>query len=115
VQRRLLPAPPGDLAVHREIEPGHTQATGADQLAAVAVDNDGHGRGPAPRPERLPGGVQARRPHALEQGADLLDLGDDLHDQLLAAGAEMTQPAPRLVDRFGQVAAQLSGRRPSPT
>jgi hypothetical protein len=47
--------------------------------------------------------------HALEQVADLLDLADRLHDQLLAAGTEVTQPPPGLVGRLGDVAAQLRG------
>ena len=33
-----------------------------------------------------------------------------LLDQLLAAGAQVPQPAPGLIDRFGQVAAQLRGQ-----
>ena len=42
-------------------------------------------------------------PHAFEQVADLLDLGDRLDDHLFAAGAQVPQPDPGLVDRFGDV------------
>ena len=54
--------------------------------------------------------VQRGWPHALEQVADLLDARDVLIEQLLAAGTEVPQPAPGLIDRFGQVAAQLRGQ-----
>ena len=69
-----------------------------------------HGRRPGLGPERLLGGVQRGRPHALEQVADLLDLADRLGDQLFAAGAQVPQPAPGLVDRLRDVAAQLRGQ-----
>jgi len=60
--------------------------------------------------ERLLGGGDGGGPHALEQVPDLLDAGDVLIEELLAAHTEMTQPAPGLIDRFGQVAAQLRGQ-----
>ena len=42
--------------------------------------------------ERLPGGGDRGGPHALEQVADLLDAGDVLLEQLLAAHAEVAEP-----------------------
>jgi hypothetical protein len=81
-QRRLLPAAPADLAAHRAFEPGQPEPAGAGQLTAVAAGDPDLGA------ERLAGGVQTRRPHAFEQGADLLDLADRLHNQLFAAGAK---------------------------
>jgi hypothetical protein len=44
------------------------------------------------------------------QVADLLNLTGDLADQLLAAGAEVPQPGPGLVDRLRDIAAQLCGQ-----
>ena len=35
---------------------------------------------------------------------------DHVGDQLFAAGTQMPQPPPGLVDRFGHVAAQLRGQ-----
>ncbi len=46
----------------------------------------------------------------VQQVADLLDLGDACGDQLLPAGAQVPQPAPRLVDRLRGIAAQLRGQ-----
>jgi hypothetical protein len=60
--------------------------------------------------ERLLGGGDCGRPDALEQVADLLDAGDVLVEELLAAYSEVAQSAPGLVNRFGQVAAQLRGQ-----
>ena len=109
-QRRFLPAPLEDLAADGLLEPGRAEAPGAGQVAAVALADHAHRGGPGPGPERLLRGVQRRRPDALEQGAHLLDLGDHLDDQLLAAGTEVPQPAPRLIDRLRDVAAQLRGQ-----
>jgi hypothetical protein len=43
-----------------------TEAAGAAQVAAVAVADDRHRRGQRLRPQRILGGVQARRQHTLE-------------------------------------------------
>jgi hypothetical protein len=109
-QRRLLAATLEDLAADRAFEPGQPEPAGAGQVAAVTAADHGHRRRPRRRPERVPSGVQRRRPHALQQGADLLHLGDHVDDQLLAAHAEVPQPTPGLVDRLRDVAAQLPGQ-----
>jgi hypothetical protein len=44
-------------------------------------------------PERLPGGIQAGRPGALQQIPHLLDLAAGLGDQLLVAGTQMPRAA----------------------
>jgi hypothetical protein len=62
--------------------------------------------------ERLPRGLQRRRPDTLQQRPHLLDLAAHFHQELLPTRTEMPQPAPRLINRFGDVAAQL-GRQPS--
>ena len=86
------------------------EAAGAVQVPAVTVDDHGQGGDPGGGAERPVRGLQGGGPHALEQVADLLDARHVLLDQLLAAGAQVPQPPPGLVDRFGQVAAQLAGQ-----
>jgi hypothetical protein len=56
------------------------------------------------------GGVQGGGPHTLEQGAHLLHLAAHVDDELVAAGTQVPQPAPGLVGRLGEVAAQLRGQ-----
>jgi hypothetical protein len=51
------------------------------------------------------GGVQRGRPEAFEQVTHLLKPACDLGQQLLTAGAEVAQPPPGFVDRFGFLAA----------
>ena len=109
-QRRLLPAAPGDLASNDTFEPCPAQAPGAVQVAAVAVQDHGQRRGPGAGPKRLPGGPQRGRPHTLQQVADLLDLGDVGHDQLLTTRAQVPESAPGLIDRLRDVATQLRGQ-----
>ena len=88
-QRRLLPAAAGDLAAHGALEPGPPQPAGAVQLATVTVGDHGHRRGPGAGLERLRRGAQGGRPHALEEVADLLDLGGGLGEQLVPARAQV--------------------------
>ena len=107
----FLPAPAQDQTAHRLLEAGWAEAAGSGEVAAVAVDDDAQRGGPGAGAERLPGGVQRDRPDAVEQVAHLLELATDLGEQLVAAGAEVPQPGPRLIDRFRFVAAQL-GRQP---
>jgi len=107
----FLPAVLGDLASDRGLEPGQTQLSGAGQVAAVTIDDHRHRRSPGTGLERLLRGLQRCRPDTLEQCTDLLDLADHVDHQLLATRPEMTQPAPRLIDRFRDIAAQF-GREP---
>jgi hypothetical protein len=109
-QRGFLPAPPGDLASHRMLEPRGAQTSGAVEVPAVAVQDHRHCRDPGLGPERLPGGVQSGRPDALEQVTDLLDLAARVDDQFLTAGTQVPQPTPGLVDGLGDVAAQPCGQ-----
>ena len=106
-QARLLPAALEDVAAYRVFEAGRTEAPSAGQVAAVTLDDDAQAGEPGVGTERLPGGLQHRGPDALEQVTHLLHLTRGLGDQLLAAGTEMPQPGPRLIDRFGFIAAQL--------
>ena len=104
-----LPAA-GELLADRVLEPGRPQPAGAGEVAAVAGHDHVHRSDPGVGLERLLGGGDGGGPDALEQVADLLDAGDVLIQELLAAGSEVAQPAPGLIDRFGQVAAQLRGQ-----
>ena len=106
-QAGTLPAAAGDLFSDGSFEPGRPEASGAVQVAAVTVDDHGHRGHPGRRAERSVRSFQRGGPHALEQVADLLDACHVLTGELFAAGAEVPQPRPCLVDRFGQVAAQF--------
>ena len=92
------------------LEAGRPQPAGAGEVAAVPGHDHVHRRKPGAGLERLLGGGDGGRPDALEQVADLLDARDVLIEELLAAHSEVAQSAPRLVDGFGQVAAQLRGQ-----
>jgi hypothetical protein len=83
---------------------------GSLEPAAVSTAGDVQGRGPGAGPERLFGGVRRGRPDAFEQGTHLLYLADLLDDELCAAGTQVPQPSPGLVDRFRDVAPQLRGQ-----
>jgi hypothetical protein len=54
--------------------------------------------------------VQRCRPYALQRVADLLDLADRLGERPFAAGPQVPQPAPGLIQWFGDVAAELRGQ-----
>ena len=109
-QAGFLTAAPDDLAANRLLEASRAEASGAGQVAVVAVNDDAQRGDPGAGPERLPGGAQGGRPDALEQVADLLDLAADLGEQLLAVGTQVPQPGPGLIDRLRDVAAQLRGQ-----
>jgi hypothetical protein len=109
-QGGFLPATADDLASDYLLEPAGTEASGAAEIAAVAVDDHAERGDPGPGPEGLPGGLQRGRPDALEQVPHLLDLAAHFGEQLLAADTEMPQPGPGLIDRLGHVAAQLRGQ-----
>jgi hypothetical protein len=66
--------------VDRLLEAGRAEVSCATEVAVVAVGDDGEGGGPRSGPERLASGVQRRRPDALQQVADLLNLTGDLGD-----------------------------------
>ena len=104
------PAPAGQLPTDGVLEPSRAQSPGAGEVAAVAGHDHVHRGHPRVGLERLLGGGHRGRPDALEQIADLLDAGDMIVEELLATHPQVTQPAPGLVDRFGQVAAQLRGQ-----
>ena len=105
-----LPAATGELSTDGVLEPGRAQPAGAGEVAAVAGPDHVQGGHPGVGLEGLPGGGDGGGPDALEQVADLLDAGDVLVEELLASHPEVAQPAPGLVDGFGQVAAQLRGQ-----
>jgi hypothetical protein len=104
-QRRFLPTTPDDFASHRLLEPGQPEPASPVQVTTVALADNAHRGRPSLRPERVARGVQRRRPDTLEQRTDLLDLADRGFDQLLPAAAQMPQPSPGFIHRFGQVAA----------
>ena len=85
------------------------RAAAAGQVAAVP----GPGPPPSPRtrsgPERLPR-TAARRARRTRAGRASAGLAARVGDQLLAAGTQMPQPAPGLVEWLGHVAAQLRGQ-----
>ena len=91
-------------------EPGGPQPPGAGEVPAVPAGDHRQRRDPGARTERLPGRIQGRRPHAPQQVPHLLDLAASLGDQLLPAGSQVPQPAPRLIHRLRDVAAQLRGQ-----
>jgi len=97
----------GQLLAHRVLEPCRAQPSGASEVAAVAGHDHLHRSDPGAGLERLLGGGNRGRPDTLEQVTDLLDAGDVLVQELLATHPEVPQPAPGLIDRFGQIAAQL--------
>src|SRR3954452_7998836 len=109
-QAGFLPAALDDLAAHCMLEPSRAQTSSAVEVTAITVQDHPHRRDPGLGPEGLLGYFQRGRPHAFEQVADLLDLAARVGDQLLAAGTQVPQPTPRLIDRFGDVAAQLRGQ-----
>ena len=109
-QGGFLPAAAGDLASDYLLEQAGAEASGAAEVAAVAVDDHPERGDPGPGPERLPGALQRGRPDALEQVPHLLDLTAHLGEQLLAANTEMPQPGSGLIDRLGHIAAQLRGQ-----
>ena len=109
-QAGFLPAAADDLASDYLLEPAGAEASGAAEVAAVAVDDHPERGDPGPGPERLPGALQRGRPDALEQVPHLLDLTAHLGEQLLAANTEMPQPGSGLIDRLGHIAAQLRGQ-----
>ena len=102
--------------VRRRSNRAAPEAAGALQVAAVTADDHGQGGDPGGRLERVLRGLQGGGPHALEQVADLLDARDVLTGQLLAAGAEVPQPAPRSHRpvRAGSSAAPRPGGRSAP-
>jgi len=107
---RPLPLPGNDFSTHRGFETGRAQAPQPGRVTAGAGKDDAHPGEPGPGAERLLGRVQRRRPHALQQVTDLLDLADRLSEQPFAAGPQVPQPAPGLIQWFWDVAAQLRGQ-----
>ena len=107
---RGVPAGVAQLGADRGREvvpPGpaeHAQLTGG----ADAVQRDSDRGQPARRVQRLGGGVQHRRPGALEQVADLLAGRPGGGDQPGPSRPEVPQPRPGRVGPLGQVAAQLT-------
>ncbi|SFW92050.1 hypothetical protein SAMN04489730_8352 [Amycolatopsis australiensis] len=100
----------GDVDLTAEVGRLDAHVYARQAVAVVSAADHAQGCRPGAGPEGLTGGVQGGGPDTFEQGTDLLDLTGHLDDQLLAAGAEVTQPAPDLVDRFGDIAAKLRGQ-----
>ena len=109
-QEWSLLAASGDLPPDCRLQSGQAQPARSGQVPTITAKHDTHGRCPGRGPEWLPRGGQRRRPPALQQRRHLLDLTAGLHQQLLTTCAQMPQPAPCLIDRLGNVAAQLPGQ-----
>ncbi|MGH3479073.1 MAG: hypothetical protein ACRDQD_19840, partial [Nocardioidaceae bacterium] len=99
----------GKLAADRRSEPApppaadHAQITGGSD----PIQQHRHRGQPALGLQRLGGGLQRRRPGALEQVPDLLASGGGVGDQAGPTRAEVPQPGPGRFGALGQVAAQL--------
>src|SRR5665647_2900507 len=107
---RPFPLSGNDFSPYSGFEAGQAQAPQPGRVTIGAGKDDAHPGAPGPGSERLLGRVQRRRPHALEQVTDLLDLADRLSEQPFAAGPQVPQPSPGLIQWFGNVAAQLRGQ-----
>jgi hypothetical protein len=108
---RVHRIPAANLTAHGRVkplaaEPGHP----AQVTTSGAVQRDGQRGVPGGGLERLPCGVQHRRPGALQQVAHLLHLRYLLGYQPGPPDAQVPQLRPGLVSRLGQVAAQLAGQ-----
>jgi hypothetical protein len=102
---RPFPLPGNDFSPCSGFEAGQAQPSQAGRVTIGAGKDDAHRGQPGPGAERLLGRVQRCRPHALEQVTDLLDLADRLSEQSFASGPQVPQPAPGLIQWFGDVPA----------
>jgi hypothetical protein len=100
-QARALPAPPGQLAPDRGLEPRGPQAADPGQVTGAAVQHHRQRRASGRRPERAPRRAQHRRPGAFQQIPDLIHLPRRLGGQPVAARPQMAQPRPHRIGRSG--------------
>ena len=77
------------------------EPSGAGQVPTITTHHHRQAGDPGDGLERVAGRGQGGRPHALEQIPDLLHARHMLLKEPFTAGAEVPQPAPGLVDRFG--------------
>jgi hypothetical protein len=119
-QARPHPTTTRHLRADSTLEPRQPEPAGPSQVTTVVTTtttptphHDSHRGDPGSRAKRPLGNLERGRPHALEQVPQRVDAGHVLLEQLLPAGAEVPQPSPGrvvLIDRLGQVAAQLPGQ-----
>ena len=83
---RPFPLPGNDFSPYSRFEAGRAQASQPGRVTIGATKDDAHRGEPGPGAKRLLGRGYRRRPHALQQVTDLLDLADCLSKQPFAAG-----------------------------